>query len=121
MLFIHHRTHTPVRHLLFALLAMSSVACEDATVCPSDLRWELAHRDTTVAVNAGFNMRLTLLGCAGTERLSDTVSWASSDPAVATVDARTGAVTAVSAGTAQIAGKTSRYSISVIARVTERN
>ena len=110
-----------MRRLLLASFATTIVACSDApTVCPADLRLRFGPRDTTVTVNARFTMRFTLLGCAGTRVLSDSVTWNSSDPAVATVDAATGTVTAVGVGTAEITGSAFHYHRSDIARVTVR-
>jgi Bacterial Ig-like domain (group 2) len=110
-----------VRRFPFAILATVVVACSESTVCTADLRWQFDPHDTTVAVNARFNVRFVLLGCSGTRVLSDSVTWTSSDPAVATVDARTGTVTAIHVGTADITGKASRYPATDIAHITVRN
>jgi hypothetical protein len=110
-----------MQRLLLAVLATTLVACSDATVCPADLRWQLAPRETTVTVNSRFNMRFTLLGCAGTRVLSDSVMWTSSDPSVATVDSRTGAVTAVRVGTVNLSVRAFNSFAQDVARLTVRN
>ena len=110
-----------MQRLLLAVLATILVACSDPTVCPADLRWQLAPRDTIVTVNARFNVRFTVLGCAGTRVLSDSMTWTSSDPSVATVEPRTGAVTAIRVGTVELSVRAFNSFAQDVAHLTGRN
>ena len=96
-----------IRTSLVGLVALV-MACGEGTVCPLDLRVGVAPSDTTIAVGGTITPRVTLLGCAGTKVLSDSLTWSSADPTIAAVGTRSGVVIGTNPGatTITVTGKT---------------
>ena len=83
---------------------MALSACKNDTLvpCQADLRTSISPSDTTIAVGGTVTLRATLLECGGTRAVTDTLTWTSSDPDIATVDAGSGTVRGVRAGITRI-------------------
>lgn len=99
---------------LLRAIAISAAlsACSEppsATICTSELRVQLSPSDTSVPAGRAFTIGARLSGCSGKVQLEDVFTFDSTEPAVATVDATSGRVTAVTAGEARIAVTGERY------------
>ncbi|CAN5902197.1 hypothetical protein BH11GEM1_BH11GEM1_12210 [soil metagenome] len=95
--------------VVVALLACTDAATDVATVCPSALRIGIIPRDTAIAVGGQFQIIVSLLGCGGTQVLSDSLTFTSSDPGVAVVGSRTGTVIGARPGTTHISVDGQRF------------
>jgi hypothetical protein len=70
--------------------------------CTTELGVEIRPREQTMRVGQEFTAQATGISCGGRERFPYSVTWSSTDPGVAQVDATTGRVCGVSPGTARI-------------------
>lgn len=77
----------------------------DPDLCTGDLSWRVTPTEANLAVGKSVIVEAEALGCGGREPLEEEMRWASEDPAVATVNAMTGRVTAEGAGTTKIIGE----------------
>ncbi|MGH7617069.1 MAG: Ig-like domain-containing protein [Gemmatimonadaceae bacterium] len=68
--------------------------------CPGDLEFTFAPHDTTIAPGEQFTASMSVYGCGN--RLSDTITFQSSDLSVAVVGAATGVVIGARPGDATI-------------------
>lgn len=81
-------------------------------VCPADLRFSWSPRDTTITVGDQFTIQFSLFGCAGTKRLTDdSLTFTSSNPAIATVERTTGVVTGIAPGADTVAVTAPQYDV----------
>ena len=104
-----------------ALLSLGTAGCSvllDPTSCTQELRVQVTPRDTTVSVGNTFTPSVTLSSCGGKERLSDSFTYETTNPAAATVHPNTGRVTATGAGQADIRITGQRYGQVAQIRVT---
>jgi hypothetical protein len=76
--------------------------------------------DTTILAGEQFTVRMTLFGCGGTQLLTDTISFQSSDLRVAVVGATTGVVAGAGTGTTSIRARAQHYSVFGDVHVTVR-
>ena len=90
-----------LRVLLFVVPLITG-ACSGLEGCPADLGVTLAPTDTTIAPGEQFQSHVTLVGCGGTKKLTDSLTWTSSDLSVAVVGTYTGIVIGARAGTAEV-------------------
>lgn len=118
-------TRTFVRRLAGSIFLSVSVSAAGAGCtqllapnCTDELRVQLSPRDTTVSVGSTFTATVSLSTCGGRERLADTFTYASTNPAATTVNATTGRVDAVGVGQADIVITGQRYGTVGRARVT---
>ena len=79
--------------------------------CPADLRWTVAPRDTVISIGQQFTIDFDLFGCAGTQQLTDSLTFTSANPAVASVGAASGVVMGMSAGATTIRARANRYAV----------
>jgi hypothetical protein len=89
-------------------------------VCPADLRFRMSPVDTTIGSGEQFTSHLTLLGCAGSVVLTDTITYQSSDLTVAAVGTETGVVIGIHPGGATIHATARHYGVFGDTRVTVR-
>jgi Bacterial Ig-like domain (group 2) len=89
--------------VLLAMILLAAAGCSQLEGCPATLGIKLTPADTTIASGDQFQAQVTLLGCGGTEILTDSLTWTSSDLSVAVVGTRTGVVIGAHGGTAMIA------------------
>ena len=108
-----------LRALVFVVPVIAG-ACSELEGCPADLRITLAPTDTTIAPGEQFQPHVTLLGCGGTKKLTDSLTWTSSDLNVAVVGTYTGIVIGAHAGTAEVAVIGQTYHNLGTVRVTVR-
>jgi hypothetical protein len=82
---------------LFALPFVN--ACSPSLdACTTELRTEVQPRDIRLNVSESVQASVELSTCGGKQKLSDIFTWASQNERVATVEASTGLVTALSVG-----------------------
>ncbi|MDE2086685.1 MAG: Ig-like domain-containing protein [Xanthomonadaceae bacterium] len=86
--------------------------------CAGDLRTFVSPPDTTIQVGQQFPIRFTLLGCGGSQVLTDSVTFASLNPAIATVDVSSGIVDGVASGSTTIVVTAHHYRVTVNVAVT---
>jgi len=84
-------------------------ACGGDEVCNLDLIVGVAPADTTISVGGQITPRVTLLGCSGTRVLTDSLTWTSTQPAIAVVGTRTGIVIGASPGVATVTANGKTY------------
>jgi hypothetical protein len=111
-----------MRGFVVALAALG-VACtpnDRVTVCPLDLIKGVAPVDTTIPPGGQITPRVTLLGCAGTQVLADSLTWASTNPTVAAVATHSGVVVGVQPGMTIVAATGKTYGNIGSIRVTVR-
>ena len=89
-------------------------------VCPADLRIAWSPQDTTIAVGQMFTAKLALFACAGTKRLTDTITWRAQDTTVAAVDSTSGLVRGVRPGRTIVFGSAHEDHVGVPVNVTVR-
>jgi len=93
----------------FAILASG---CSTATsACTAELGAQYTPATQTLGVGASFTADVVLSTCGGGVHPADAISWASSDEAVAGVDAATGLVVAHAPGVAYIEARGARYGV----------
>jgi Bacterial Ig-like domain (group 2) len=102
---------------------LGTAACSGAArgvteACPADLRVVFSPQDTTIQAGQQFPIHFTLLGCGGTQTLTDSVTYASANTAVATVGASSGVVSGVAAGATTIVVTGHHYGVTVNVAVT---
>ena len=102
------------RHRLavIASIAIAASSCEDlgfGKVCTTELRVQFSPADTTIQVSRSFHASVRLSSCGGSEQLTDVITWHAEDPAVATVEERTGRVVGQRAGITRILASGQRY------------
>ena len=96
------------------------VGCGDTPDTPVDVVFDKIELDnTTVTINFGGEKTLVATVSANVDTYSDVVTWTSSVPTVATVDA-TGKVTAVAAGTTVITASIGSVSVTCTVTVLEK-
>jgi uncharacterized protein YjdB len=66
---------------------------------------------TSATLDVGDDLRATaeFRGCGGTRRLTDEITWSSQDPAIASVGASTGVITARAPGVTTITPSGAKY------------
>ena len=107
---------------LSRILLGISVLCTSACGCDADLQVRLNPQTRTLAVGETFTPSLRLLGCGGTEPLSDVVTWVAQDTSVARVDASSGRTLALRTGSTVILATGQKYhsvggvAVTVVAR-----
>jgi outer membrane biogenesis lipoprotein LolB len=100
--------------LTSATLVILVSACESGArlgVCTDELRVHFTPADTTILAGQSFSASVQLATCGGTVKLSDTFTWQSNDPAVATVDSATGRVVGRGPGEARIVARGAEYGL----------
>lgn len=105
-----------------AVAIVGAAACggDVVTVCPADLRFTWSPRDTTIAPGEQFTASLQVFGCAGRDRLLDTVTFKSSDVSVAVVSTTSGVVIGAHPGTATIIASAKHYGVEGLITVKVR-
>jgi hypothetical protein len=86
-------------------LAMALIlsACSSiAGTCTDELRVRITPQDTTLAAGRAFSPAVSLSTCGGKQRLEDSFTFQSTNPAVASVEPTTRRVVAVRSGEADI-------------------
>jgi hypothetical protein len=105
----HHRL------TLIAAIAVLGGACDGlgflapGRTCTLELGTRFSPSDTTVRVGQSFQASVHLSSCGGAQQLTDIITWQAEDPAVATVDGRSGRVVAQGPGTTRILASGRRY------------
>jgi len=103
---------THCRPSLIAAIAILTVGCDGlgfGKACTSELGTRFSPADTTVQVGQSFQVSVQLSSCGGAQQLTDVITWQAEDPAVATVDGRSGRVVARSPGTTRILASGEQY------------
>jgi len=77
--------------------------------CTLELRTRFSPADTTIQVGQSFQASVQLSSCGGARQLADVITWHAEDPAVATVDGRSGRVVGQGPGTTRILASGQRY------------
>jgi uncharacterized protein YjdB len=91
-------------------LAVLAGGCSSATsACTAELGAQYTPATQTLGVGASFTAAVALSTCGGGVHPADAISWASSDDAVAGVDAGSGLVIAHAPGVAYIMARGARY------------
>lgn len=104
--------------LVLAGVAVFTTACG----CDADLRWRFNPTARTLAIGESFTPSLQLLGCGGTEPLSDVITWTAQDSSIVRVDRATGRTIGLRSGTTLVVGTGERYhtgggvTVTVVAR-----
>ena len=99
------------RSLLLVLGTFAVASCGELTECAGDvLHVSFSPQDTTIGLGGQYTARLDLTGC-GQKRLSDTITFQSSDTAIATVGTTTGVVIGFRSGTATITAFAAHYHV----------
>lgn len=93
------------KKFFFALPLVFATACG----CDADLRVRFDSMNRTLAVGESFTPSVELLGCGGTEPLSDVVTWAAQDTSIVRVDAASGRTLALSPGTTVVVATGQTY------------
>ena len=92
---------------------LAAAACSGVTeACTADLQVAVSPQDTVIHVGQQFPIHFTLLGCGGTQTLSDSVTYMSASPATATVDPSAGVVAGVAVGTTTVTATAHHYNVS---------
>jgi hypothetical protein len=104
---------------LFALTFVN--ACSSPPdVCTTELRIDVQPRDIRLNVSESVQASVELSTCGGKQKLSDIFTWASQNERIATVEASTGLVTALSVGetvikvTGQVYGDIGAINVSIV-------
>lgn len=84
--------------ILGALCLLFVTACG----CDADLTVRFTPVTRTLAVGESFTPSVRLLGCGGTEPLSDVMTWAAEDTSIVRVDVASGRTLALRAGTTMV-------------------
>lgn len=80
--------------------------------CNADLSWKVTPTEANLTVGESITANAEAFGCSGTEPLEEDMRWSSEDPAVASVNEKTGQITAEAAGSTIIVGEdVGRYGI----------
>lgn len=95
-------------------------ACTPFTACTDDLRQRIDPTSMTLDVGQEASASAEFLGCGGSKRLADEITWSSADPAVASVDAATGRITGRSSGVTNVTPRGARYGVLHHVSVTVR-
>jgi hypothetical protein len=95
--------------VVLSLLAGLLGGCTPFTACTDDLRQRLDPTSATLDVGETVQARAEFLGCGGSKRLTDEITWSSADPAIASVEATTGRITGRSPGTTTVTPSGARY------------
>ncbi len=110
-----------IRPLLFCLVVLGIVSTLNLfrykfdftqTACTQELGISIEPQTITLRSQEAVTPKVELLSCGGTQRLRDRYSWTSVNPAVATVDSKTGMVTGLSVGGTSIQVKSKTYGMS---------
>jgi len=109
-----------LRHIVLSLAICIGAFRSEATVCSQELGIALRPADTVIAVGERFTQRVELTSCGGAQLLSDSFTWSSTVPTVATVGATSGVVVGLSRGTTTLAVTGARYGSVGEVRVTVR-
>lgn len=113
----HQRSFTHVALAVLALLGLG--ACQLPTGdCTTELRIEFAPHQQSIRVGESFTPTFRLSSCGGREKLTTTVTWQSTDPTVASVDATSGRITGVAPGQTSVTGTSEEYHLSQSVQVT---
>jgi hypothetical protein len=103
---------------LVGLAILFTTACG----CDADLQVRFNPANRTLAVGESFTPSVRLLGCGGTEPLSEVVTWAAQDTSIVRVDAASGRTLALRTGTTVVLATGQTYhnvggvSVTVVAR-----
>jgi uncharacterized protein YjdB len=93
----------------YPLATRSTVVTVTAPVAPSPASIAISPANPTLLIGATQLLTGTVKDSSGSTLGGHTVTWGSSAPGIATVNASTGLVTAISAGTATVVASTSGY------------
>lgn len=88
-----------------ALALLFTAACG----CDADLRSRFEPESRTLKVGESFAAKVRLLGCGGTEPLSDVITWSAQDTSIVQVDAVSGLTRALRPGTTLVSATGQRY------------
>ena len=102
------------------LLCGALSGCTPIMGCTDDLQQRLAPTSTTITVGQEVRATAEFLGCRGSKRFSDEITWSSADPAVASVDTATGRITGRSPGTTSVTPRGAKYGVLQHVTVTVR-
>lgn len=103
--------------------AVIGVASGCSLVAPcgtDDLSFRVSPASHTIAVGESFTGEAEFLGCRGTNRLNDQITWSARDTTVARVDASTGRIVGRSAGVTTVDPRGLRYGLAPGIVVTVR-
>ena len=99
--------------LVMTALVVSSCSADGPTSCTRELRLTYSPHDTAIAVGDRFTASVALSSCGGRERLSDTITFQSSDTTVAGVGTQTGTIVGMRPGTASITASAAYYGVDI--------
>lgn len=109
------------RSVACAIVIGLTTGCSILSPCGTDdLSYRVTPASRTIAVGESFTGEAEFLGCRGSSRLSDQISWSSRDTTVARVDASTGRVLGRSAGVTTVEARGERYGLAPGIVVTVR-
>jgi uncharacterized protein YjdB len=101
-----------MRFSAIVLLALVASGCSSATsACTAELGARFTPSTQTLDVGASFTAAVELSSCGGAVHPADAISWASSNSAVADVNAVSGRVEARAPGVADIVARGARFGI----------
>jgi hypothetical protein len=110
--------------MVFGILALaSSVSCNVIGPCGDDLSMRVNSPSAALTVGETRLATAEFRGCSGSRRLSDSITWSATDPAVATVtavDKNTALITARAPGATTIVPRGTRYGTLLEISVTVR-
>jgi len=98
------------RLTLVVSIAALAGACDGiGEVCTLELGARFTPADTAIQVGQSFQPSVQLSSCGGKQQLNDVISWHAEDPAVASVDGRSGRVAGQAVGTTRILASGAHY------------
>ena len=105
---------------LAAVLALAAApGCNLSTdACTEDIRADVSPDSRTLAAGGSFEVTMRVLTCGGVRELDDTITWSTTDAAVADVGATSGVVTAIAPGVAMIRGHAAHHEVTGTVHVT---
>jgi len=106
---------------ILAVVLVAGWSCNGLAItpaCDADLQVGVTPQDTTIRVGQQFPVHLTLLGCRGTRALSDTITYASANPAIAAVDSASGLVTGEAVGATSLTVTARHYRVTMHVGIT---
>lgn len=105
--------------LAAALALAAAPGCNLSTeACTDEIRADVSPESRTLPVGGSFAVTMRVLTCGGVRELDDTITWSTTDAAVADVGATSGVVTAIAPGTATIRGHGEDHGVTGTVQVT---
>ena len=91
------------------LLACAVTVFTTGCGCDADLRIQYNPPNRTLSVGESFTPSVRLLGCGGTEPLSDVITWTAEDTSIVRVNSASGQTLALRSGTTRVLATGQKY------------